>query len=81
MEPEVATQLSLEADAEIDVLEGWTSLPGAAKVLGVSRQYAYKMAKQKKFKTLKRIEDSNYILVSTKELDQMVASRAESEDS
>ena len=49
-------------------LTGWITLPEAAKLLGFSRQYCYRLAQNEKFKSLHRIGESSTFVVSEAEV-------------
>lgn len=60
---------------DLPVLPGWVGVGGAAAILGTSRQYAFRLFKQRKFRTLHRVDGSHSVVVSTKELEEYMASR------
>ena len=62
-------------DREVPRLDGWLTLPEAAELLGVTRQQAFKMAKQGAFKTEHRIGQT--MVVKNSEVMQMVLDRDE----
>lgn len=61
---------------DLPVLEGWLGVQGAADRLGFTRQHVFRLFKGRKFKTLRRIEDSYTVVVSTQEIDGMIAARS-----
>lgn len=60
---------------DLPVLEGWLGVQGAADRLGYTRQHVFRLFKARKFKSLRRIEDTFTVVVSTSEIDDMIAAR------
>jgi excisionase family DNA binding protein len=48
----------LMQNEDIPLLDGWVTLPEAAQRLGISRQYAYKLASDGYFQSLRRLGES-----------------------
>jgi excisionase family DNA binding protein len=48
----------LMQNEDIPLLDGWVTLPEAAQRLGISRQYAYKLASDGYFRSLRRLGES-----------------------
>lgn len=69
----------LDPDNTLPVLPGWVSITEAGERLGVTRQYAYRMAQDRKFKTLTRIGTAHQFVVQIEEIDQMLEQRREAE--
>lgn len=65
----------LMQNENIPLLDGWITLPEAAQRLGVSRQYAYKLASDGYFKTLHRLGES-VLVVSDYEVENLSAERS-----
>jgi hypothetical protein len=61
---------------DLPVLAGWLGVQAAADRLGYTRQHAFRLFKGRKFKTLHRIEDTFTVVVSTDEIDQIIATRS-----
>lgn len=61
---------------DLPVLEGWLGVQGAADRLGYTRQHVFRLFKARKFKTLRRIQDTFTVVVATQELDDMIAARS-----
>lgn len=57
----------LMQNEDIPLLDGWITLPEAALRLGVSRQYAYKLASDNYFTSLHRLGES-ILVVSTSDV-------------
>lgn len=57
-----------EPNADLPVLEGWVGVGGAAEILGYSRQHTFRLFKQRRFNTLRRLADSHTVVVSVAEL-------------
>ena len=64
----------LDPENTMKRLNGWIGLPEAAERLGCSRQHAYAMAKEGKFKTATRIGNAHFVVVSTSEVEGMISS-------
>lgn len=67
----------LDPDHTVPVLEGVVSLTEAGEMLGYARQHAYRMARNGRFRSLARIGNSHMFVVSTKEIEDMLAAREE----
>lgn len=67
-------------DIDFPVLKGWVLLAEAADILGVTKQQAYRLAREKVFGTVHRIGTSNFYVVAIEEVerrrDNMAAKRA-----
>lgn len=61
---------------DLPVLEGWLGVQGAADRLGYTRQHVFRLFKARKFKTLRRLQDTYTVVVATSELDEMIAARS-----
>lgn len=67
----------LDPDGTLPRIPGWVALTEAGDLLGVSRQHAYRMARERTFKSLARVGDSFTIVVSTDEVEEMQRERRE----
>lgn len=66
---------------DVPVLEGWVNLTEAAEKLGVTRQHAYKLAKNGGFSTLHQLGTKPAYVVNTTEIEKILAARTESSES
>jgi excisionase family DNA binding protein len=57
--------------SELPVLEGWRSLVGASRYLGVTRARVYQMVEEGKITSCRRVEDSTHYLVRDAELKEI----------
>jgi Arc/MetJ-type ribon-helix-helix transcriptional regulator len=66
---------------DLPQLEGWTSLPDAARIMKITRQRIHQLVDKGRFKTASRI--GNFAIVRTAEVHkvkaEMLAERAEEE--
>ncbi len=56
-------------DIDFPVLEGWVLLAEAADILGVTKQQAYRLARENAFKSVHRIGTSNFYVVSVEDVE------------
>jgi hypothetical protein len=73
---QVAREPKLDPTRALPVLEGWVGLTEAGELLGVSRQYSYRMAAQGKYMTLHRVGSAHMFVVKRSEVERMMADRA-----
>ena len=59
----------LSQNESIPVLSGWVAITEAAKLLGFTRQYCYRLAQNGYFDSIHRLGDSSTFVISTAELD------------
>lgn len=71
--------MKLSEDPNVPVLKGWVNITEAAELLGITRQHSYKRAKNGGYKSLHRIGTSPAYVVSTKEIDELLAAKKEAE--
>lgn len=70
----------------IPTLDGWVNLTEAAEMLGITRQHAFKKARQANdghpsgWKTIRRIGSKPMYVVSTTEIKELLAARGEETD-
>ncbi len=60
----------LMQNENIPLLDGWITLPEAAQRLGVSRQYAYKLASDNYFQSLHRLGESVLVVATWDVIDK-----------
>lgn len=58
----------LSQNDQVPALEGWVAITEAAKILGFTRQYCYRLAQNGYFESLHRIGESATFVISTEEL-------------
>lgn len=68
--------MKLSEDPDVPMLEGWVNLTEGADLLGITRQHAYKTAKQGKYKTLHKIGHQPSYVIATTEIDEILAERS-----
>lgn len=61
----------LDPDGTLPKIPGWVSITEAGDMLGVTRQHAYRMARERTFTTLSRLGESFTIGVTIAEVEQM----------
>lgn len=72
--------MKLSEDPTIPALEGWMKLADAGEILGLTRQYVFRLATKKGFKTICRIgTGSNAIFLVKEEEVRALASARTSE--
>lgn len=69
----------LDPEGALPRVPGWLSLTEAGQRLGISRQYAYNLAKRGHFKTLARLGSAHIFCVSAQEVDELVEEGAPNE--
>ena len=73
------TKVPKLTEMNFPVFEGWVLLAEAAEILKISRQHAYRMARDGEFESVRRLGTSTFFVVSSEEVDKHDRSpRAES---
>lgn len=75
------------SDLDIPPLDGWVLIAEAADLLGVTRQHAYRLVRDKELKNVRRLGTSTFYVVKTSEVQKRLdtlkarkAARAASSD-
>lgn len=70
----------------IPILDGWVNLTEAAEMLGITRQHAFKKARQANdghpngWKTIRRVGSKPMYVVSTAEIEDLLAAQGDKTD-
>jgi len=66
--PDTKPKVPKLTEMDFPVFDGWVLLAEAAEILDISRQHAYRMARDGEFESVRRLGNSTFFVVSSEEV-------------